>query len=109
MNMEPDLLFSMQTRISDRTRPAKKYNRYEDDFVVDRIYLKKIEEELVCLEEIPASQYIDIVDGQDKEWIDDRSKPEVELDDEQKQLRNLRVLEWLNKMTQRKPVSRFRT
>ena len=37
------------------------------------------------LEEIPASQHIDIVDDQDKEWIDDRSKPEVEFDDEQQQ------------------------
>ena len=37
------------------------------------------------LEEIPASQHIDIVDEQDKEWIDDRSKPEVEFDDEQQQ------------------------
>ena len=38
------------------------------------------------LEEIPASQDIDIVDDQDEEWIDDRSEPEVEFDDEQKQL-----------------------
>ena len=37
------------------------------------------------LEEIPASQHIDIVDDQDKEWIDDRSKIEVEFDDEQQQ------------------------
>ena len=81
----------------------------EDDFCSGHDIPEKDRGRLVCLEEIPASQYIDIVDGQDKEWIDDRSKPGVELDDEQKQLRNLRVLEWLNKMTQRKPVSRFRT
>ena len=31
------------------------------------------------------SQDIDIVDDQDKEWVDDRSKPEVELEDEQHQ------------------------
>ena len=50
------------------------------------------------------SQGIDIVDDRDEEWIDDRSKPEVEFDDEQQQpyeqdLTNLRVLEWLNEMT----------
>ena len=50
------------------------------------------------------SQKIDIVDDRDKEWIDDRSKPEVEFDDEQQQsyeqdLTNLRVLEWLNEKT----------
>ena len=71
---------------------------------MDRIDLKKIEEELVGLEEIPASQDIDIVDDQDKEWIDDRSGPEVEFDAEHQQsyeqdMTNMRVLEWLIEMT----------
>ena len=65
---------------------------------MDRIDLKKISEDLVGLDEIPVSQNTDIVDDQDNEWIDDRSKPEVELDDEQQksyeqELTNLRVLE----------------
>ena len=56
------------------------------------------------LEEITVSQDIDIVDDHDDEWFDDRSKPEVEFDDEQQQsyeqdLTNLCVLEWLNEMT----------
>ena len=56
------------------------------------------------LEEITVPQGIDIVDDRDEEWIDDRSEPEVEVDDEQQQsyeqdLTNLRFLEWLNKMT----------
>ena len=89
-NLEPDLQFTIQTRQNDRTRSKKKYNPYGDDFVVDRIDLKKIEEEAVVLEEITVSQDIDIVD--------DRSKSEVEFDDEQQQsyeqdLTNLRVLE----------------
>ena len=41
-NFEPDLPFTMQTSQSDGTRPRKKYNPYGDDFVVDRIDLKKI-------------------------------------------------------------------
>ena len=50
------------------------------------------------------SQDIDIVDDHDKEWIEDRLRPEVEFDDEQQQsyeqdLTNLRVLEWLSEMT----------
>ena len=50
------------------------------------------------------SQEIDIVDDHDKEWIEDRSKPEVEFDDGQQQsykqdLTNLCVLEWLKEMT----------
>ena len=103
-NLEPDLPFTIQTRQNDRTRSKKKYNPYGDDFVVDKIGLKKIWEEVVGLEEITVSQDIDIVDDHDDEWVDDWSKPEVEFDDEQQQsyeqdLTNLRVLEWLDEMT----------
>ena len=70
---------------------------------MDRIDLKKIVEEVAGLEEITLSKDIDIVDDHDEEWVDDRSKPEVEFDDEQQQsyeqdLTNLRDLEWLNEM-----------
>ena len=41
-NLEPDRPFTIQTGQSDRTRLTKKYNPYGDDFVVDRIDLKKI-------------------------------------------------------------------
>ena len=96
-NLELDLPLTVQTRQFAGTRPRKKYNPYGDDFVVDRINLKKIVEEVVGLEEITVSQDIDIVDDHDNEWVDDRSKPEVEFDDEQQQsyeqnLINLRVL-----------------
>ena len=66
-NLEPDLPFTIQTRQSDRTRFTKKYNPYGDDFVVDRIDLKKIVEEVVGLEGITVSQDIDIVDDHDEE------------------------------------------
>ena len=71
---------------------------------MDRVDLKKIVEEVVGLEGRTVSQDIDIVDDHDEEWIEDRSKPEVEFDDEQQQsyeqkLTNLRVFEWLNEMT----------
>ena len=66
-NLEPDLPFTMQTRQSDGTRPRKKYNPYGDDFVVDKIDLKKIVEEVVGLEEITVSQDIDIVDDHNDE------------------------------------------
>ena len=103
-NLEPDLPFTIQTRQGDGIRPKKKYNPYGEDFVVDRIDLKKIVEEVVGLEGITVSQDIDIIKDHDQEWIEDRSKHEVEFDDEQlesyeKDITNLRVLEWLNEMT----------
>ena len=68
------------------------------------IDLKNIVEEVVGLEDITVSQDIDIVDDHDEEWIEDRSKSEVEFHDEQQQsyeqdLTNLRVYDWLNEMT----------
>ena len=84
-NLQPDLSFAIQPRQSDRQRITKKYNPYGDDFIVDRIDLKKIAEQLVGLEEIPASRDIAVVDDEDEEWIDDRSKSEVDFDDEQQQ------------------------
>ena len=103
-NIEPDFPFTMQTRQGDGKRPRKKYNRYGDDFVVDKIDLKNRVEEVVGLESITVSQDIDIVDDHDQEWIEDRSKPELDFDEEQSEsyrddLTNLRVLEWLNEMT----------
>ena len=94
----------MQTRRVTGQDPQRNITLTESFFVVDRIYLKKIVEELVGLEEIPVSRDIDIVDDQDVEWVDDRSKPEVQFDVEQQQLykqelTNLRALKWLNEMT----------
>ena len=66
--------------------------------MVDRTNLKKIVEDRMGLEEITVSEDIDIVDEQDKEWIDDRSKPEVDFDNEhwqsyEQQLTNLFISE----------------
>ena len=78
-NLEPDLPFTIQTRQKDGRRQRKKYNPYGDDFVVDKIDLKKIVEEVVGLEEITVSQDIDIVDDHNDEWVDDWSKPNLDL------------------------------
>ena len=76
---------TFRLRQSGRTRLTKKYNTYGDDFVVDRIDLKRIVEELVSLEELTVSQDVDMVDDHNEECIDDRSQPEAESDDEQQQ------------------------
>ena len=108
--MEQDLPFTIQTRQNDRTRSKRKNKPYGDDFVVDRIDLKKIGEKVVGLEEITVSQDIDIVDDHDDEWVDDRSKPEVEFDDEQQQsyeqdLTNVDRESMKNRKTQREDPS----
>ena len=49
---------------------------------MDRIDLKMIVEEVMELEGLTVSQDIDKIDDHDEEWIEDRSKPEAEFDDE---------------------------
>ena len=63
-NMEPDLLFSMQTQRSDGERPAKNVITIGTTLWYRRD-LKRLAEDLVGLEEITASQEVDIVDDQD--------------------------------------------
>ena len=69
-NTNPDLSLTMQTRHSGRGRAEKKCTPYGDNFIVHRIDLKRKAEDLT------ASQEADIVDEQDNEWFDARSKQE---------------------------------
>ena len=53
------------------------------------------------LDEVAVSREIDLVNGMDQDWIDDRSEPEVEFEPDveqthEQELTNLRVLEWLH-------------
>ena len=59
----------MQTRHSDRAKPAKKYNPYGDDFVEDKLGMKKTLHDLLDLEEITLSQIVDVDNDQDKKMI----------------------------------------
>ena len=99
--IQPDFPLTMETRQSKRGRDKKKYNTYDEDFVMDRIGLSDMMESLVRLEEVAVPRAIDLVNDMDPDWIDDRSEPEVEFEPEVEQtqdqeLTNLRVLEWLH-------------
>ena len=93
-----DLPFTMQGK---KGRNKKKYNPYGEDCVIDRIVLSDIMDWLVGLDEVAVPQEIDLVNDMEQDWIDDRSKPEVEFEPEveqthEQELTNLRVLEWLH-------------
>ena len=98
--VQPDFPFTMETRQSKKGRNKKKYNPYGEDFVIDRIVLSNMMESLVGLDEVAVPKEIDLVTDMDQDWIDDRSKPEVEFEPDleqthEQELTNLRVLEWL--------------
>ena len=65
---------------------------------------KKLEPDLPFTIRTRQSDRTRLTKKYNEEWIDDRSKPEVEIDYKQQQsyeqdLTNLRVLEWLKEMT----------
>ena len=68
--------------------------------MANRIDWKEVVEELVDLKELIASLEVDSINDQDNEWLEDRSKPEEDVDDELPKLWliKMRVLKWLNEM-----------
>ena len=77
--IQPDFPLTMETRQSKRGKNKKKYNPYGEDFVVDRIVVSDLMDSLVGLDEVAVLEEIDLVNDMDQDWIDDRSEPEVEL------------------------------
>ena len=96
-----DFPFTMKTCQGKSGRNKKKYTPYDEGFVVDRIVLSDVADSIVGLHEKVVSHEIDLINDTYQDWIDDRSKPEVEFKAEVeqmngKELTNLRVLEWLH-------------
>ena len=50
--LQPDFLFTMETRQGKRGKNKKKYNPYGEDFVIDRIVLSEMMDSLVGLDEV---------------------------------------------------------
>ena len=99
--VQPDFPLTMKTRQSKKGKNKKKYNRFGEDFIKDRIVLSDMMESLMGLDEITVPTEIDLVNDMDRERINDRSKPEIEFEPEVEQnheheITNFRVLEWLH-------------
>ena len=66
-----------------------------------RIVLSEVADSIVDMDEIVVSQEIDLINDTYRDWIDDRSEPDLEFEPEaeqrhEKELTNLRVLERLH-------------
>ena len=99
--VQPDFSLTMESRQSKKRKNKKKYNRYGEDFIINRIVLNDMMESLVELDEVAVPREIDLVNDMDQDWIDDRTEPEIDFEPEVEQTReqeltNLRVLEWLH-------------
>ena len=77
-----------------------RYNRYGDDFLIDKIQPEKLSEELLGVGELEAGEEWQVIDDGGHYPQDDYSTPEVETDLEQGEIErrentNLRILEWM--------------
>ena len=91
--MEPDRPTPPETRTGNRKRTGMRYNRYGDDFLID-----KLGEELLSAGELEAGEEWQVIDDGGHYPQEDHSTPELETDLEQSEIErrentNLRILE----------------
>ena len=77
-----------------------RYNRYGDDFLIDKIQPDKLGEELLSVGELEAEEEWQVIDDGGHYPQEDYSTPELETDLEQSEIErrentNLRILEWM--------------
>ena len=98
--MEPDRPTPPETRTGNRKRTGMRYNRYGDDFLIDKIQPDKLGDELLSAGELEAEEEWQVIDDGRHYPQDDYSTPELETDLEQSEIErrentNLRILEWM--------------
>ena len=92
---EPDLSIQAGTRSGNRKRTGMRYNRYGDDFLID-----KIQPDDLSVGELAADDEWQIINDSEHYPQEDYSTPERETDLEQSEIErrentNLRILEWM--------------
>ena len=94
---EPDLPITVGTRSGNRKRTGMRYNRYGDDFLIDKIRPDELGDELLSVGELEADDEWQIINDSEHYPKEDYSTPEQETDLEQSEIErrentNLRIL-----------------
>ena len=97
---EPDLLITAGTTSGNRKRTGTRYNRYGDDFLIDKIQPHELSDELLSVGELVADDEWQIVNDGEHYPKEDYSTPEQKTDLEQSEIErreniNLRIPELL--------------
>ena len=97
---EPDLSIPAGTRSGNRKRTGMRYNRYGDDFLIDKIHPDDLSKELLSVGELAAGDEWQIINDNKNYPQEDYSTPERETALEQSEMErrestNLRILEWM--------------
>ena len=97
---EPNLSIPPGTRSGNRKRTGMRYNRYGDDFLIDKIQPDDLSKELLSVGELAADDEWQIINDNEHYPQEDYSTSERETDLEQSEIErrentNLRILEWM--------------
>ena len=97
---EPDLPITTGARSGNRKRTGMRYNRYGDDFLIDKIRPDELGDELLSVGELVLDDEWQIINDCEHYPKEDYSTPEQETDLEQSEIErrentNLRILEWM--------------
>ena len=76
---EPDLQMTKETRKGGRKRTGMRYNRYGDDFLIDKIQPEETGEELVNVGELVANEERQIINDSEHSLQEDHTMPEREM------------------------------
>ena len=100
---EPDLPMTTGSRSGNRKRTSMRYNRYGDDFLIDKIRPDELGNELLSVGELVADDEWQIINDSEHYPKEDYSTPEQETDLEQSEIErrenmNLRILEWMSEV-----------
>ena len=92
--------FFVGTSSGNRKRTGMRYNRYGDDFLIDKIQPDELSEELLSVGDLAADDEWQIINDSEHYPQEDYSTPEQETDLEQSEIErmeniNLRILEWM--------------
>ena len=98
--MEPDRPIPPGSRTGNRKRTGMRYNRYGDDFLIDKIQPDKLGEELLSAGELETEDEWQVFDDGGHYPQENYSTPDLETDLEQSEIEkrentNLRILEWM--------------
>ena len=97
---KPDSSIPAGTRSGNRKRTGMMYNRYGDDFLIDKIQPDNLSKELLSVGELAVDDEWQIINDNEHYPQEDYSTPERETDLEQSEIErsentNLKILEWM--------------
>ena len=88
-------------RKGGRKTTSMRYNRYDDDFLINKKQTEELNAEMVIMGDLVADEKWQIINDSEHSWQEDHNLPEKEVDLEQSEIERrentiLTILEWMH-------------